>query len=95
MTWALDPGDRVRYLRIGDDYEKLGTVRKAIHILTAQRDEVPVYLVEADEEDPVILGDGEMLDRLPPLVLSTIPRPTRPAGETEPVTSTWPPAPGQ
>ena len=95
MKWALGPGDRVRYRRIGDDHAKQGTVHTAIRILTAQRDEVPVYIVEADEEDSVILGDGEILDRLPPLVLPTIPHPTWPAGETEPLTSTWPPAPGQ
>ena len=68
MKWTLDQGDRVRYRGIGEDHEKQGTVRKAIHILTAQRDEVPVYIVDADEEAPVILGDGEILDKLPPIV---------------------------
>jgi hypothetical protein len=67
MQWALDQGDRVSYRSIGDDRARQGTVRKAIHILTARRDEVPVYIVDADEEDPVILGDGEILEKLPPI----------------------------
>jgi hypothetical protein len=66
MEWTLDQGDRVRYHGIGDDRERLGTVRKALHILTAQHDEVPVYIVGADEGDPVIVGDGEILEKLPP-----------------------------
>ncbi len=57
----LGQGDRVKYRSLGDDRDGYGIVRKVIHILTASLDPVAVYVVDSDDGDVIILGDGEML----------------------------------
>ena len=64
MEWGLEQGERVRFRCIGDDHEQLGTVRKPMHILAADQTPVPVYIVQLDDGDAVIVGDGEIVDRL-------------------------------
>jgi hypothetical protein len=64
MEWALEQGERVRFRCIGNDQEQLGTVRKPLHILAADQTLVPVYIVQPDDGDVVIVGDGEIVDKL-------------------------------
>ena len=61
MEWELDKGDRVRYRAMGTDRDDYGRVRKAMHVLSAAMELVPVYVVDTDMGEVVILGDGEIL----------------------------------
>jgi hypothetical protein len=64
MHWQLNQGDRIRYRVIGAEHSHLGIVRKPMHVLSAAMEAVPVYVVEPDDGAPIILGDGEILERL-------------------------------
>jgi hypothetical protein len=56
MEWALKQGERVWFRCVGEDQEHMGTVRKPLHILTADQTLVPVYIVQPD--------DGEIVETL-------------------------------
>ena len=62
MEWGLEQGERVRYRVVGADRDEYGRVRKAIHVLSAGMDLVPVYIVDTDAGEVVILGDGEIIE---------------------------------
>jgi hypothetical protein len=64
MHWQLNQGDRIRYRAIGAEHSREGIVRKPMHVLSAAMEAVPVYVVEPDDGAPIILGDGEILERL-------------------------------
>jgi hypothetical protein len=62
MEWGLEQGERVRYRVVGTDGDEYGLVRKAMHVLSAGMDLVPVYVVDTDAGEVVILGDGEIIE---------------------------------
>jgi hypothetical protein len=64
MEWALEQGERVRFRCVGEDQERSGTVRKPLHVLAADQTQVPVYIVQPDDGDAVIVGDGEIVERM-------------------------------
>jgi hypothetical protein len=65
MHWQLIPGDRVRFRALGADHpEAESRVGKALHILNADLQLVPVYIVESDAGETLILGDGEIVEKL-------------------------------
>jgi hypothetical protein len=65
MQWQLNRGDRVRFRELGAGRaEMAGRVGKTLHILDAQLQVVPVYLVESEAGQTVVLGDGEILEKL-------------------------------
>jgi len=65
MKWVLEQGDAVRFRCIGDDRDRLGRVRKPMHILAADQTPVPIYIVQPDDDgDAVIVGDGEIIEKL-------------------------------
>jgi hypothetical protein len=64
MEWELDQGDRIAYRCIGEDQVHRGYVRKAMRILTASLEAVNVYLVSPDRGDIVVVGDGEIVEKL-------------------------------
>ena len=64
MEWALEQGERVRFRCSGDDHGQLGTVRKPMHILASDQTPVPVYIVQPDDGGAVIVGDGEIVEKL-------------------------------
>jgi hypothetical protein len=64
MEWALEHGERVRFRCIGGDKDQFGTVRKPMRILASDQTPVPVYIVQPDDGDAVIVGDGEIVEKL-------------------------------
>jgi hypothetical protein len=64
MEWALKQSERVRFRCVGEDRGQVGTVRKPMHILTADQTLVPVYIVQPDDGEAVIVGDGEIVETL-------------------------------
>jgi hypothetical protein len=58
------PGARVRFRALDADPAQEGRVSKALHILDARLQLVPVYIVQSDSGETLILGDGEILEEL-------------------------------
>jgi hypothetical protein len=64
MQRQPEPGARVRFRALDAEPAQEGRVRKALHILDARRQLVPVYIVESNSGETLILGDGEILEEL-------------------------------
>jgi len=65
MRWQLSPGNRVRFREFGADRtDDVGRVRKTLHMLDTQLPSVPVYIVESAPDETLLLGDGEIIEKV-------------------------------